>query len=679
MTTPIRKILIANRGEIACRIIRTAHQQGFLTVAVYSDADKDALHVSLADEAVYIGSSEPAASYLNIEQLLNAASITKADAIHPGYGFLSENADFARACEAAGLMFIGPSAHAIALMGSKRLSKVAMIAADVPCIPGYEGEDQSDATLIAKANEIGFPLMVKASAGGGGKGMRLIKEEHSDDLAAQISMARSEAQSAFGSSELILERALIAPRHIEIQVFADQQGNTVYLGERDCSIQRRHQKVIEEAPSPFVDDTLRQKMGEAAVNAAKACNYCGAGTVEFLVDSDKQFYFLEMNTRLQVEHPVTEMITGIDLVEWQLRIACGEALPLRQEAITINGHAIEARLYAEDPRNQFMPQTGTIAFWQEAKSARTDHGLKQNTIVSAHYDPMLAKVIVWADNRANAARKLSRALHDTKLVGVNTNKHFLHNIVKSTAFLSDDVTTAFIDTYANNSDIQGKATPSFSLLAKAALLFGVHSHDKKNSNAQTPYWQSAAPLSYPIKMRCNEDTIDVAITQHEGAFVVKDKASSVQTTLRIISCNDHCVTLEENNLRHAITFGLTNNDLFIDDGTGHFHITQVTHHKTLGSAQQQSAEIRAVMDGVIVALLAQEGTSVKAGDTVAIMEAMKMEHPLKAAADGIVTFNVQKAGEQVKSKQVIATVVNKEENSAEQISPKGTASEETTP
>ena len=279
MTTPIRKILIANRGEIACRIIRTAHQQGFLTVAVYSDADKDALHVSLADEAVYIGSSEPAASYLNIEQLLNAASITKADAIHPGYGFLSENADFARACEAAGLMFIGPSAHAIALMGSKRLSKVAMIAADVPCIPGYEGEDQSDATLIAKANEIGFPLMVKASAGGGGKGMRLIKEEHSDDLAAQISMARSEAQSAFGSSELILERALIAPRHIEIQVFADQQGNTVYLGERDCSIQRRHQKVIEEAPSPFVDDTLRQKMGEAAVNAAKACNYCGAGTV----------------------------------------------------------------------------------------------------------------------------------------------------------------------------------------------------------------------------------------------------------------------------------------------------------------------------------------------------------------------------------------------------------------
>ncbi|MDX1496350.1 MAG: biotin carboxylase N-terminal domain-containing protein, partial [Salinisphaeraceae bacterium] len=357
------KLLVANRGEIALRVIRGAKRMGYATVAVYSDADRDAPHVWAADEAVRIGPAPVGESYLVIEKIIEAAKSSGADAIHPGYGFLAENAGFARACDEAGITFVGPTADAIDLMGSKRAAKLRMIDAGVPCVPGYEGEDQSDDNLIAKAKEIGCPIMVKASAGGGGRGMRLVEDE--SKLAAAIKSARSEAENAFGSGELILEKAVVNARHVEIQVFADTHGNVVHLGERDCSVQRRHQKVVEEAPSPAVDEALRQKMGQAAIDAAAAINYRGAGTVEFLLDPSGEFYFMEMNTRLQVEHPVTELITGQDLVEWQLRVAEGKTLPLKQEEISYNGHAIEVRLCAEDPEQDFLPQTGKVLRWSE--------------------------------------------------------------------------------------------------------------------------------------------------------------------------------------------------------------------------------------------------------------------------------------------------------------------------
>jgi len=457
---PINKILIANRGEIAVRVINTAKALGYRTVAVYSEADTDALHVEVADEAVCIGPAPVGESYLVADKLLQAASLSGADAIHPGYGFLSENADFARRCQAAEITFIGPPAEAIELMGSKRLSKIAMIDAGVPCIPGYQGSEQDDARLISEAERIGYPLMVKASAGGGGRGMRLVWEQAS--LAENIRTARSEAQSAFGSGELILERAVIEPRHIEIQVFADSQGDAVYLGERDCSIQRRHQKVVEEAPSPFVDEALRQRMGEAAVNAAKACNYRGAGTVEFLVDAKGEFYFLEMNTRLQVEHPVTELITGQDLVAWQIKVASGEPLPLSQDQIQLSGHAMEVRLYAEDPRNNFMPQTGQVQRWDlpDSDGVRIDHGIRQGQPVSPHYDPMLAKIIAYGSNREEARRRLACAVEDTTLLGVNNNKRFLANILRHPVFASGEATTAFIEQHFSDDCSLQAAPPS---------------------------------------------------------------------------------------------------------------------------------------------------------------------------------------------------------------------------
>ncbi|MFP6801287.1 MAG: biotin carboxylase N-terminal domain-containing protein, partial [Pseudomonas sp.] len=393
------KILIANRGEIACRVMRTAQDLGYRTVAVYSEADADARHVQQADEAVCIGPAQVNQSYLVIDNIIKAAQQTGADAIHPGYGFLSENADFARACEAAGIVFIGPTVEAIHLMGSKRLSKIAMLEAGVPCIPGYEGAAQDEETLIREAGRIGYPLMIKASAGGGGRGMRLVHQ--ASELAEQIRTARSEAQNAFGSGELILERAVIQPRHVEIQVFGDSQGSIVYLGERDCSVQRRHQKVVEEAPCPVMTPELRQAMGEAAVKAAASVNYVGAGTVEFLLDQSGEFFFLEMNTRLQVEHPVTELITGQDLVAWQIRVAEGQPLPLQQDEIRLSGHAMEVRLYAEDATQNFLPQTGTALRWEPAlrDGIRIDHGLLEGQTISPFYDPMLAKVIAYGATR----------------------------------------------------------------------------------------------------------------------------------------------------------------------------------------------------------------------------------------------------------------------------------------
>ncbi|WP_372653039.1 acetyl-CoA carboxylase biotin carboxylase subunit, partial [Alcanivorax borkumensis] len=463
------KILIANRGEIACRVIATAQSLGYRTVAVYSEADAGARHTALADEAVCIGPALASSSYLNMDALLAACKQTGADAVHPGYGFLSENAAFSKACKDAGITFIGPDEGAIQLMGSKRLSKIAMQEAGVPCIPGYQGEEQSDERLQQEAERIGLPLMIKASAGGGGRGMRVVTD--ASDISAQLKSARQEAKSAFGSDELILERAVLQPRHVEIQVFGDRHGNVIHLGERDCSVQRRHQKVVEEAPSPAVDESLRQRMGEAAVQAAKACQYVGAGTVEFLLAPQGDFFFLEMNTRLQVEHPVTELVTGLDLVAWQIKVARGEALPLTQDQVQLTGHAMEVRLYAEDPAQNYMPQTGPILRWQPASGdgIRVDHGLMEGTEIGSHYDPMLAKIIAVGDSREDARRRLIRAVQDTTLMGVNDNREFLAAILAHPVFARGDATTAFIgEDFADDSSLAGSA-PDKTLWALAAL------------------------------------------------------------------------------------------------------------------------------------------------------------------------------------------------------------------
>ena len=436
------KILIANRGEIACRIIHTARRMGVATVAVYSEADASARHVALADEAVLLGPAPATESYLRVDRLVEAARRTGAQAIHPGYGFLSENPGFARACKDAGLVFIGPPESAIQAMGSKSEAKRIMEAAGVPLVPGYHGEDQDPQLLAREADAIGFPVLIKASAGGGGKGMRVVNS--AAEFATGLAAAKREAMAAFADDRVLIEKYLVRPRHIEIQVFADTRGNCVYLFERDCSLQRRHQKVVEEAPGPGMDPLRREQMGKAAVAAAQAIGYTGAGTVEFIVSADDEFYFMEMNTRLQVEHPVTECITGQDLVQWQLQVASGQSLPLGQEALGINGHSIEVRLYAEDPEREFLPATGALGhlrFPRESEHVRVDSGVREGDVISVHYDPMIAKLIVWDHDRDGAIRRMLQALSETEIVGVTTNVDFLYSVVAHPEFRKGKVDT----------------------------------------------------------------------------------------------------------------------------------------------------------------------------------------------------------------------------------------------
>ena len=648
----ITKILIANRGEIAVRVMRTARDLGYRTVAVYSEVDADALHVREADQAVCIGPAAVGESYLVADKILAAAKQTGADAIHPGYGFLSENADFSEACEAAGIAFIGPRAEAINLMGSKRLSKIAMLEAGVPCIPGYQGADQSEAVLLAEAEGIGFPLMVKASAGGGGRGMRLVFKQ--SELAEQIRTARSEAENAFGNGELILERAVIEPRHIEIQVFADAHGNAIYLGERDCSIQRRHQKVVEEAPSPFVDPDLRQRMGEAAVNAAKACNYRGAGTVEFLVDKDKNFYFLEMNTRLQVEHPVTELITGLDLVAWQLKVAAGETLPLTQDQVELKGHAVEVRLYAEDPRNNFMPQTGQVRLWNfpERAGIRMDHGIQSGQEVSPFYDPMIAKVIAYGDNRAEAIRRLASAVQDTQLLGMNNNKLFLQNVLRHKVFAAGFATTAFIEQHFSADASMDQKQPSNATLAKAALLYfqrGINAGQDKNF-----HWSRAVAQNYVYKLEFDGQSTVVTLSEKEHHFEIT--VGEDRSVLEFVSLDKNCCVFVERGVRETLHYAFDDKTLYLDDGTGHFIIEDATHRPATAAGSAGSGQAKASMDGVIVEVLVKEGDSVEVGQTLVVLEAMKMEHPIKAGISGTVATISCETGQQVKSKQLLVTV-----------------------
>jgi len=610
------KILVANRGEIAWRVMRTAKAMGYRTVAVYSDADKDAPHVAFADEAVRIGPPPVGESYLSIDRILEAAHKSGADAVHPGYGFLSENEAFATACGNAGLFFVGPRPAAIAAMGNKAAAKRRMIDSGVPCIPGYQGADQSDANLEAEARKIGLPVMVKAAAGGGGRGMRLV--EHDGDLLEAIRTARTEAESAFGSGELILEKAVIDSRHVEIQVFADNHGNVIHLGERDCSVQRRHQKVIEEAPSPAVDAGLRARMGAAAVAAAMAIGYRGAGTVEFLLGADGAFYFLEMNTRLQVEHPVTEAITGLDLVEWQLRVARGETLPLTQEQVRLTGHAIEVRLYAEDAYAGFLPQTGQIDVWRPASGpgVRIDHGMTDGLAISPFYDPMIAKVIASGATREEARRRLIKALHDTVVLGPTTNRHFLIRLLEHPEFAAGKATTAFLGKHT----FPGPEVTDEHWTLAASLLW-------QQSAARYPAnlrgWRNSNPEPTPFRL---------AVGDEERTLQISD--ALVPSAPHVIDGNDIVVDLDAFTVR------------FQDR----------TYMPPASAAAGSDGRLRAPMDGRIVAIKVAAGDKVVRGQTLVVLEAMKIQHQLKAVLDAEVESIAVQEGQQVANRTVLVTM-----------------------
>lgn len=652
----LKKLLIANRGEIAVRVIRTAKALGYRTVAVYSEADANAMHTEIADEAVCIGPAQVAASYLNADAILDAARQTGADCIHPGYGFLSENAAFSNACKEAGIVFVGPPASAIELMGSKRRSKIAMQKAGVPVVPGYEGDNASDEELIAAAADIGYPLMIKASAGGGGRGMRLVHSE--PELAANIKRARSESKQAFGDDELILERAVIEPRHVEIQVFADRHGNAVYLGERDCSVQRRHQKVVEEAPSPFVTPELRAAMGEAAVKAALACNYEGAGTVEFLVDKDRNFYFLEMNTRLQVEHPVTELITGQDLVAWQLTVAEGLPLPLAQNEIELNGHAIEVRLYAEDPSNGFTPQTGPLHIFKpaEGEGLRYDTGVRSGDEVTPHYDPMLAKVIAWGENRDEARRRLIRALEDTTVFGVTTNRYFLSRIIADSTFGAGEATTAFLQQAFSDDPSLQPAKPQIRQLALAACVLA-------HGTAGQQAWSNAPATNTPMKLDTGDEVVELLV--QSSGNKLSCRLGDERHEMTVTSVQDGVLCIIDNGIRQRCQYHRDGDSLYLQAFGESWSVTDLTHQPAAGANGTGSGRIQASMDGAIIDVLVEPGQTVRQGETLVILEAMKMEHPVKADCDGVVSQVLTNKGDQVKRNQLLAEITTGEASEQE--------------
>lgn len=641
------KVLIANRGEIAVRIIRSVRDAGYLSVAVYSEADAEAPHVLMADEAICIGPAQVNQSYLVIENIIDAARKTGADAIHPGYGFLSENDQFAQACLDAGIIFIGPTPEAIALMGNKRVAKSHMLEAGVPCIPGYQGKDQSDATLLKEAERIGFPLMVKAAAGGGGRGMRFLHE--GADVVEAIKSARSESLNAFGSDELILERAVMDGRHIEVQVAGDTHGDVIYLGERDCSIQRRHQKVIEEAPSPFVDDDLRGRMGEAAVQAAKSCSYHGVGTVEFLVDDEGEFYFLEMNTRLQVEHPVTELVADVDLVDMQLQIAAGKPLPITQEDVFLDGHAIEARLYAEDPANGFMPQTGEIQLWEEAEGAgiRIDHGVNPEGEVSPHYDPMLAKVIAYGRNREEARRRLLRALKETSLLGVTTNKSFLKQILEDDRFVEGAATTSFIDD-ATLEKASDASVPTSGNLALAAILLQIVRADAQGAPWR---WSNSAPVKMRVKLGAEKEDRFVDLVLDGTRFNVS--VGDVEHVIELHYLEDALCDFTLDGIRQTGLFVIVDDDIYLEACGRVLHLIDKTYAPVLSEEGEGSGRIVATTEGLVINVVASEGERVEKGQTLVTIEAMKMEHRLLADGDGIVKSVSAQVNTQVKKGQLM--------------------------
>ena len=657
------KILIANRGEIACRVAATARRMGIKTVAVYSDADAGAKHVAVCDEAVLIGPAAAKESYLRADKIIEVALATGAQAIHPGYGFLSENAQFAEACAKAGLVFIGPPASAISAMGSKSAAKALMEKAKVPLVPGYHGDNQDAEFLQAEADKITYPVLLKASAGGGGKGMRIV--EQSADFKAALASCKREAINSFGDDKVLVERYLTRPRHIEIQVFADIQGDCVYLFERDCSVQRRHQKVLEEAPAPGMTAERRRAMGEAAVAAAKAVGYVGAGTVEFIANQDGSFYFMEMNTRLQVEHPVTEMITGLDLVEWQLRVASGQPLPLKQDQLKLSGHALEARIYAENPDKGFLPSIGTLrhlrtpaaSAFEVSQSAtsivRIDSGVREGDAISPFYDPMIAKLIVWGADREQALAAMATALAQYQIVGLASNVKFLQRLIGSQAFSQADLDTGLIERH--HDALFPAAVPAaieVLALAAASLLLSERNSVK---NAGSDPWTSTDGW------RLNSNL------QRRLAFVDGDKTEALDVMYEGGRWLLHHAQLQGENFRQMTVLHQAGNEIEISLGDRtvagtvvregeQFHVFYAGSHATLGyldpllhagDTEAEGGRLTAPMPGKIVALLVSQGEQVKKGAALLIMEAMKMEHTIAAPADGLVEELLYAVGDQV--------------------------------
>ena len=670
----IHNLLIANRGEVACRIVRTCQKLGIRTVAVYSDADVNALHVQLADEAVRIGPAPVRESYLNIEAIIAAAHRTHADAIHPGFGFLAENPAFARACTEAGLLFIGPTPEAIELMGNKRAAKGQMAAVGVPVIPGYGGSDQSDKRFVAEAEQIGYPVMVKAADGGGGKGMRRV--ETPDQLPEALAAARRESFSAFGSAELILEKALTRPRHIEFQIIGDTQGHLIHLGERECSVQRRHQKVIEETPSTALTPELRQKMGAAAVKVGQTIQYHNAGTVEFLLDETGEFYFLEMNTRLQVEHPVTEMVTGIDLVEWQIRIAEGQPLPLMQEQVRWQGHAIEARLYSENPANQFLPTIGDVVLWRNpvGEGIRVDTGIQTGDAISIHYDPMQAKLITHALDRPTAIRKLMRLLDETVLLGLEHNLPYLRDVLGHPAHLSGDLHTDFLaehfagwGTHRNSRELVGTQehpvlSTQHSALSTDETLALIAAALVQWQGQNRGYWRNSPNQPERVRLGVGGRPVDVWLTppgRGRDAFLVTLSTQPDQTysaQLNEFNLPDVVFTLDDR--RQRLVLAREKGNWWVQIRTNVVKLSQLTLLPEPLPPADAGGSLRAPMPGVIREVLVAVGQQVATGQVLLKMEAMKMEHTIRAAAPGIVEVIYYQPGDTVAADAQLVAIVH---------------------
>tara|TARA_B110001469_G_C9648097_1_gene328937 strand:- start:3407 stop:5473 length:2067 start_codon:yes stop_codon:yes gene_type:complete len=671
------KILIANRGEIACRIIKTAKKMGILTVAVYSDADAESLHVHMADEAVYLGPSPSRESYLLVDKVIAAAKMTGAQAIHPGYGFLSENAEFCRQCHQMNITFIGPPVAAIEAMGSKSAAKNIMEKANVPLVPGYHGDDQSEEILKNSADEMGYPVLLKATAGGGGKGMRQVwnASEFSEGLVA----AKREAKSSFGDDRMLVEKYLTQPRHVEIQVFCDNHQQAVYLFERDCSVQRRHQKIIEEAPAFSMSEELRAQMGESAIKSAQAIGYQGAGTVEFLLDVDGSFYFMEMNTRLQVEHPVTEMISGQDLVEWQLRVAAGEKLPKTQAELVLNGHAFEARIYAEDPNNDFLPATGKLEFLQtpiESEHVRIDTGVRQGDEVSVFYDPMIAKLIVWDETREKALQRLAKALSEYRINGVTTNIEFLYNLATCKPFVEADIDTGFIE--KNNSLIFHKNSQTLENELPMAALYLVLSEARNAQHLAATTHDPFSPWNNTNAWRLNEAHNHQLVLAHndiEYSVVVEQKRQGSDSYYLITldgktfdcqgSLDNERLKVCINGYRSQVTVAYFDNKISVycnrNGQNGVFNFTHVLPDFGDNSADDNHGGLVAPMNGTIVSVLISAGDIVEKNQALVIMEAMKMEHTIRAPKEGTIEAVFFSEGEMVDGGTELLSFTSEEE------------------
>jgi 3-methylcrotonyl-CoA carboxylase alpha subunit len=653
-----RTLLIANRGEIACRVIRTAQAMGLRTVAVYSEADRDALHVAMADEAVLLGAARARDSYLNIERLIDAARRTGAEAVHPGYGFLSESAEFARACLEAGLVFVGPTAAMITAMGSKSGSKFLMEQAGVPLVPGYHGEGQDEAILAKAAGKIGYPVLVKASAGGGGRGMRIVRS--AADLSAAIVSAKREAKAAFGDDRLLIEKYVDNPRHIEVQVIGDSHGNLLSLFERECTLQRRHQKVIEEAPSPTLNAAQRETVSAAARKAAQAVNYVGAGTIEFVSDG-KDVYFIEMNTRLQVEHPVTELITGIDLVEWQLRVAFGEELPLRQDQIRMNGHAIEARVYAENPQKNFMPSVGKIRTWrvpEQSNGLRIDTGYREGDTVSPYYDAMLAKMIAWAPTREAAIERLNRGLEQTDIRGIVTNIPFLSALVTHPAVTANDIDTGLIERELKTLTPAQKAAGDVELGAAVAAILGEEQKAARKA-AHSPWqvfgWMPVGRRQRVFSLRQGQGAEQkITLTYGNGPSILS--IGERELAFASSAADDGGFELTLDGVKSHVTAVIEGHELYLRTRNGRFDLHWVDPFGGDDEEQVGEDKIVAPLPGTVVALLAEEGASLEKGAPILTLEVMKMEQTLRAPFAGVLKAIKCKVGDIVQEGVELAEV-----------------------